>query len=215
MTRVKICGIREWEHAEAALSAGADLLGFVFYRPSQRNVTPAEARQIIQRARETFGSAWYAVGLFVNEPPAIMAGVVDECGLDLVQLSGDEERWVGERLPIPFVKVVRPGQLAPRDLPRVANRAYWGAERVLLDAHVDGWYGGTGKPLVWSSLRSVASECLLAGGLRPENVCQAVLEACPWGVDVSSGVELESRKCSDLIRSFIGEVRRADERRTA
>jgi len=212
VTRVKICGIRDIEHVRAALDAGAELLGFVFYRPSHRYVTPAQAATLIAQARREYGRGWQAVGLFVNEAPEVVEQVAEACALDLVQLSGDEDRAYCRRLRVPLVKVVRPAQVGQAPLRVVCDAAYWGAERVLLDAHVAGRYGGTGQPLPWVELREVAGPCLLAGGLTPDNVGAAVLAARPWGVDVSSGVERDRVKDPALIRRFISEVRRADER---
>jgi phosphoribosylanthranilate isomerase len=212
VTRVKICGVRELEHALAALDAGADLLGFVFYRPSHRYLTPEQARELIASVRRERDRSWLAVGLFVNEPPGFVERVVRDCALDLAQLSGDEDRAYCAAMTVPFLKVERPiraGNAA--DLARSAAPATWGATRVLLDAAVAGRYGGTGEALDWAALSDVASDCILAGGLTPANVAQAVAAARPWGVDVSSGVERDKRKDSGLIRVFIAEVQRADE----
>jgi phosphoribosylanthranilate isomerase len=211
VTVAKICGIGSLEQARAALEAGAELLGFVFYPPSHRYLTPPRASRLLAEIRAERPHGWRAVGLFVNEPLDAVQFVARRCALDLVQLSGDEDRAYCRSLRLPFVKVLRPERLTERDLAEQARAAYWGAERVLLDAAVDGRYGGTGRALDWSALRSFAGECLLAGGLTPDNVAEAVRVAQPWGVDVSSGVEFGRAKDPDLIRRFLFEVQRADE----
>lgn len=190
MFRVKICGITRVEDAIAAVESGADAIGINFCRSSPRYVAPSEAASLV----EAVGGRALAVGVFVDEPPESVESIVRSLRLDAVQLSGDEPASVAARLPFRLLKAIRmtPG----------ADLSEWTgypAEALLLDAHAPGAYGGTGKTLDWSSLpRAVAAirgpegepvRWLLAGGLTPANVLEAVLAARPCGVDVASGVE--------------------------
>lgn len=210
MIRVKICGIRHVEHALTALEAGADMLGFVFYPPSHRYVRPERARAIIQACREHFAD-WRAVGVFVNLPLDELLSIVEQAGLDMVQLAGDEDAAYCARVPRPVIKVVRV-DAAGAPLGPVQASA-WNAERVLLDTHRPGAFGGTGQRFDWARVRPFAGEALLAGGLTPTNARQAVRLARPWGLDVSSGVERDREKDPALIRQFLNEVKRHDSAR--
>jgi phosphoribosylanthranilate isomerase len=205
MTTVKICGISNSEHGLAALEAGAELLGFVFYPPSHRYVSPSGAREVIQRCRTRYPSGWQAVGVFVNEPLARVAATCEAAGLDLVQLAGDEDSSYCAQAPRPVIKVVR---MRADGLPAGSvDPGAWHAARVLLDADRPGHYGGTGEAYNWTSARPYAGQAILAGGLSAANVQQALREAEPWGLDVSSGVEHERQKDPQLIRKFLEEVR--------
>lgn len=210
MTRAKICGVRGVEPARAALAAGASMLGFVFYPPSHRYLTPDEARDLIAQVRSSEGSQWRAVGLVVNEPLAAVESLYRHCDLDLIQLSGNEDLAYCRSMSVPFIKCVRPTRLETDRLAQETDRQYWGAERVLLDAHLDGRFGGTGLALPWDEVRAVAAECILAGGLDAGNVGEAIERARPWAVDVSSGVERDKQKDPTLITTFLHEVQRAD-----
>jgi phosphoribosylanthranilate isomerase len=212
MTDVKICGITRVDDGLAALQAGADYLGFVFYRPSPRYLEPRAAAEIAQTCREKGSrrSLWRSVGVFVDEPRAVVEDVCQVADLDLVQVCGSEDRAYCVSLTRPVWRVlhVDPEAVGPID---TDPRAY-GAERLLLDTKVEGQYGGTGRRSKWPLLRGVAARCILAGGLDPGNVGQAIQEARPLGVDVSSGVERDGVKDRKLIRAFVREVRRADRR---
>ena len=210
MTRVKICGIKTLDQATAALEAGADFLGFVFYPPSHRYVAPDTAAEIVAYCRERFRSShpWSAVGVFVDEPAEKVKRIAAQAGLDLAQLCGSEDRAFAEDLDLPVIRVVHvDGTGAPSGS---AVPADYGATRVLLDTKAEGRFGGTGTTYPWSAVRSLAAEAFLAGGLKPANVAEAIQTARPWAVDVSSGVERNRVKDPDLIRAFIAEVRRVD-----
>jgi phosphoribosylanthranilate isomerase len=210
MTRVKICGIKTVEAASAALEAGADFLGFIFYPPSHRYVEPATVGEIMQACRARFGGPdrWQAVGVFVDVPLAQAREICAAANVDLAQLCGAEDRAYAEALGLPVVRVVNvTGEGTPLASTEAADH---GAVRVLLDTHRDGRYGGTGETYPWPAARAFASEAFLAGGLTPANVADAVATARPWGVDVSSGVERDRVKDPALIRAFISEVRRVD-----
>lgn len=216
MTRVKICGIREESHALAAAKAGADFIGLVF-APSQRQVTPARAEKIAAAVKRS-GYPTKVVGLFVNAPSAEVNQVADLCHLDRVQLSGDESWEYCREISRPLIKTVRIGK---RQTPQeIGNILAHGTKILhdknfvfLLDSKVRGKYGGTGKTLNWNLIRPVAESfpVIVAGGLTPENVARAIKAAAPWGVDISSGVEVGGIKHAARIRAFIKAARRADD----
>ena len=203
MTRVKICGLRDPAHARAALDAGADMLGFIFYPPVRRYVEPEVVRELLAALPR---GAFEAVGVFVNESPARIDEIADMVGLDLVQLSGDEPPELNGGLKRPVVRTVHvdgattPGEISARGA---------GARLIHLDAKKAGQYGGTGASFDWRVARE-ASELgtvLLAGGLNAANVGEAVRVAQPWGVDVSSGVERDGVKDPELIHAFVRAAR--------
>lgn len=224
-TLVKICGVRTPEQALVAAEAGADLVGLVFYPPSHRCVTPAEAAAVT-RALRGAGARTAAVGLFVNEPPARINAVVAEAGLDVVQLSGDEPAAVMREIAAPLLRAVRvaagddPEEVEARlvaDEEAAAGRPAGPLGRpltFLLDAHVPGRYGGTGTPADWELAARLAARfpVLLAGGLTAENVGEAIRAVLPLGVDVSSGVETNRVKDPAKIRRFVAAARAVDRR---
>ena len=218
MTRVKICGIKEEVHGLAAAEAGADFIGLVF-APSQRQVTPAQAERIAT-AVKAIGQAVEVVGLFVNEPAGTVNETADFCRLDRVQLSGDESWEYCREIKRPLIKVVRVSRRHSAE--RLGDILAEGAGVLgdkqcifSLDAHVKEKYGGTGVTFNWSVARQIAEQypVIIAGGLTPENVGRAIDRAAPWGVDVSSGVEVNGVKHTARIRAFINAVRRADDKR--
>jgi phosphoribosylanthranilate isomerase len=211
VTRIKICGIKEAAHGLVALEAGADFLGFVFYPPSHRYVTPREARSIISLCREQFLGQWQAVGVFVNETVETVNMIAEACGLDAIQLCGDEDPEYCAEIERPVIRVVPVDDAGRPQGP--TEPLLWNASRVLLDTARPGQYGGTGVAFNWTAIRPYAREALLAGGLTPDNVGQALREAQPWGLDVSSGVEQNRAKDPELIRQFIEEVKQHDSAR--
>jgi phosphoribosylanthranilate isomerase len=212
MTVVKICGMRSLPEARAALEAGANLLGFIFWRPGKRYIQPPDAAHIITHLRNE-SLEWGAVGVFVDPTPSEVEEVAALCGLDYVQLSGHEPREVVTAIPRPVLKAlhIRGGEeLAAVD---TVTSNTLGAERYLLDTHTDSLPGGTGKTFNWDALQVVGPTCIVAGGLRPDNVSGALATLRPYGVDVSSGVEFPSGgKDPRLIRSFMEAVRTHDHR---
>jgi phosphoribosylanthranilate isomerase len=210
MTQVKICGLRSLSEARIALQSGANLLGFIFWKPGKRYIAPPEAARIIAALR-TESLDWSAVGVFVDPTPTEVREATEVCGLDYVQLSGDETRELVAAMPRPTLKAlhVRAGQETAA-AEAVASNAL-GAERYLLDTHTDDLPGGTGRPFDWLALKDVGRECLVAGGLKAENVVSALETLAPYGVDVSSGVEFPSGgKDPRLIRAFVEAVRTYD-----
>lgn len=210
MVLAKICGITNWADARAACDAGADALGFNFYAGSPRAIAPAAAWRIIRRLPPFVAP----VGIFVNWSPEAVLSLADALRLAAVQLSGDE---------------------SPRDVAACARRAcvIWalrvgagfslarlrasaGVAAYLLDADRTGQYGGTGRTISWPLARRAARShrIILAGGLTPENVADAILLVRPYAVDVASGVESRSgrpgQKDPGKLRAFLGEVARAN-----
>jgi phosphoribosylanthranilate isomerase len=180
---VKICGITRLEDAQAAVAAGANALGFVFWPDSPRFIDPYRARAI-GRALPAFVTT---VGVFVNQPSEFIAGVASLVPLGAVQLHGDEPAAWAPEIGRPVIKALtldvasRAGQLAS-----------WPAGvTILLDAHDPVRRGGTGRAVDWTAAASIASQrrIILAGGLTPENIGEAIDRVRPFGVDVSSGVE--------------------------
>jgi phosphoribosylanthranilate isomerase len=212
--KVKICGITNLEDARAAAVTGADFLGFIFYPRSPRYVTPEAAGQIIVALR-TEGLTITTVGVFVDAPPAEIERAMRVAGLDLAQLHGDEPLAQVQALGGRAFKALRPHSVAEgeadamRYLPVAPNDDR--APQLLVDAYRPGAYGGTGQTGDWSIAHALAQQCerlLLAGGLTPDNVAQAIRQVRPWGVDVSSGVEASpGRKDHGRVQTFIAAAR--------
>jgi phosphoribosylanthranilate isomerase len=199
--RVKICGVKRLEDARAAWAAGADALGLNFYPKSPRYVDAATAAALA-RTRPALGAL---VGVFVNESPELIRARVRECGLTAVQLHGDEPPEACAGFGVPVIKALR--VRGPEDVARA--RSYVGAGDVaalLLDGAAPG-YGGGGVAFDWSlvaRLVDVGVPVLVAGGLTPANVAEAVRATRPYGVDVASGVEASPGiKDLEAVRAFI------------
>lgn len=212
MTVVKVCGLRSLAEARVAVEAGANLLGFIFWKPGKRYIAPTEAARIIAALRAE-SLDWSAVGVFVDPTLAEVREAADLCGLDYVQLSGAETPELVAAMPRPTLKAlhVRTGQeVATAEA--VGVNAF-GAHRYLLDTHAEELPGGTGRSFDWQALQDVGPDCVVAGGLRPDNVAGALSTLAPYGVDVSSGVEFPSGgKDPRLVRAFVEAVRSYDQR---
>lgn len=182
-TRVKICGITNLGDALAAVEAGADALGFVFYAPSKRYVTPEQAGEIIRKLPPFVTT----VGLFVNADVDFVESVLATAQLDLLQFHGDEGNADCVRFGRPFIKALR----VKPDLDLMqAFSAYPDARGILLDAYRPGVPGGTGEVFDWDLIPDeIAGAITLAGGLDATNVAHAVAAVGPYAVDVSGGVE--------------------------
>lgn len=218
-TIVKICGITNIEDARAALTAGADLLGFIFYPKSPRYVKPERVREILQTVRqEKDPSSARFVGVFVDESPLHISAMLDEVGLDYAQLHSEEPPDVLQQLHPRAFKALRPADAAEaqREATLYADLGPADGPRWMLDAYDPHAYGGTGKRADWHAAAALARQhpgLLLAGGLTPGNVADAMGTVRPWGVDVSSGVEIEpGRKDHALVRQFVQAVRAVDAR---
>ncbi len=205
-TRIKICGLTRASDVDAAVEAGADAVGFVFYPPSARHVEVEHARSLAERLPPFV----VPVGLFVNAQPMQVQAAIDAMPQLLLQFHGDETPAECARHARPYLRAAR---LAPGfDLLDFAAR-FSPAQAILLDAFVDG-YGGGGKVFDWSLVpAAVPHRLVLSGGLNALNVIRGVMQVRPWAVDVSSGVEsAKGIKDADAIRRFCDAVRQADAR---
>jgi len=179
---VKICGITRVDDALAAVGAGAGALGFIFWPGSPRFIDPFRARKIVS-ALPPFITA---VGVFVNQPLEYVNGVASLVRLGAVQLHGDETTGFASAITVPIIKAI------PLAAAGEAAVAEWpAATTLLLDVHDPVKRGGTGRTIDWTGAAAVAARrnVLLAGGLTPDNVADAVARVRPFGIDVSSGVE--------------------------
>jgi phosphoribosylanthranilate isomerase len=196
--RSKICGITRIEDALAAAEAGADAIGLVFYAKSPRAVNVQQAREII-RALPPFVTT---VGLFVNASRCELTEILEAVPFDLLQFHGDETPADCEGYSRPYIKALR--VRAGDDL-EAACKSYASASGILLDTYVAGVPGGTGETFDWALVPAKLSKpVILAGGLSPANVAQAIARVKPWAVDVSGGVEqAKGIKDHARIRAFI------------
>jgi indole-3-glycerol phosphate synthase/phosphoribosylanthranilate isomerase len=208
--QVKICGLRTVEHIDTSIAAGADLLGFVFYKPSHRYIEPQQVRSLIEASTQASqgSAAPDLVGVFVNEDADFINAVVKKAGLHFVQLHGTEAPEFCRRIERPVIKALHVRSEADLELIESYRNVAW---RLLLDTPTPAW-GGTGATHNWDLARQAAQRApiLLAGGLTPENVAAALQEVQPWGVDVSSGVETNKQKDSTKIQAFIAQVRKSN-----
>lgn len=197
-SKVKICGITNLEDAQAAVDAGADAIGMVFYRGSKRFISPQDAEKIIL----AIGPFVTTVGLFVNEPIEVVERVQREIGLHLIQLHGDEAAAYCEQLTMPYIKAIR---MAEDIDPQQAMYGFPRAAAFLFDAWQADQYGGTGTSFDWRRVLNVSQRLIiLAGGLNVDNVVEAVTLTRPYAVDVSGGVESSpGRKDHLLMDRFI------------
>lgn len=197
MVKVKICGITSYEDARAAVEAGADALGFVFYEKSVRCINPLAAATIIAKLPPFIQT----VGLFVDEDIEKLNWTADYCGLDVVQLHGDETPEDCLEVNRRVIKAFRmQNNVSIEPLGRYQVSGF------LLDAWSPDAYGGTGRTFNWE-LAGAARQygpIILAGGLSPDNVCEAVRVVQPYAVDVSSGVEsAPGKKDAEKVKEFI------------
>jgi phosphoribosylanthranilate isomerase len=199
--RSKICGITCIEDALAAVEAGADAIGFVFYPKSPRAVTAQQAKAIIA-ALPPFIST---VGLFVNASACELNETLDAVPLDLLQFHGDETPEQCEGYHRPFIKALR---VKAGDDIAAACKQYSKASGILLDTYVEGVPGGTGETFDWALIpKGLSKPIILAGGLTSANVSQAIAQVQPYAVDVSGGVEKSKGiKDHDKIRAFMSAV---------
>ena len=198
MVRVKICGITNLEDALMAVEAGADALGFLLFQGSSRNISPEQAADIIRHVPPFVQT----VGLFVNEELATVNAIADQCGLDIVQLHGEESPDYCAGVKRRVIKAFR-----VKDDSVLDEMAHYHVAACLLDAWSPAARGGTGTTFNWDiAARATATlnTIILAGGLTPENVAGAIAAVKPYAVDVSSGVESAPRKKdAGMVNRFI------------
>jgi len=205
-TRIKICGITNLDDALSAIEAGVDAVGFVFVRESRRHVDPDIACEIIRNLPPMVTT----VGVFVNEKIETVREITKHCALDLLQFHGAESpeycEWYSQRV----IKAFR-----VKDISSIKEVKRYRVHGYLLDSYSEEAPGGTGNAFNWSLAREVVPlrPVILAGGLCPENVGRAIDQVRPFGVDVSSGVEIRpGSKDVKKIRRFVHAVQEADER---
>ena len=204
-TKVKICGITNPDDAAAAVEAGADALGFIFYTKSPRYIVPSVAKHIIGGLPPLVTP----VGVFVNEGLATVRSIMDTCGLAIAQLHGEETASYCQELSRPVMKALRMKDRGSfLALGEYQGRA--GVRGFVVDSFSEIGYGGTGQITDWALAAEAAKAAtiLLAGGLTPENVAEAIRSVRPYGVDVSSGVEsVPGKKDPVKLRAFFDAVR--------
>ena len=203
IVHVKICGVTNWSDARLAVDLGAHALGFNFYPPSPRSISPAAAWEIVRKLPPLVAT----VGVFVNWPAHVVAALAGALRLDGVQLHGDEQPSEVKDLARRF-GVIKAFAVGPRF--RLATLAkYKAASAFLLDGYHSALYGGTGRTADWRLARQAKryGRVIVAGGLRPDNVAQAIAEAQPFGIDVASGVEARpGKKDPRALRDLMREV---------
>ena len=205
-TRIKICGITRVQDAELVADCGADALGMIFYKKSPRNVSIQQAKRICN----AFKPYLTTVAVVVNPTVEFLMQLVTEVGIDRFQFHGDESTVLCENSPRPYYKVLRVSQKS--DLIEQLQR-YPSASAYLLDTYIKGQPGGTGQPFDWSIIdkSQILRPVILAGGLTPGNIHDAVLSVQPYAVDVNSGVEIKPGiKDANKINEFIIAVHEAD-----
>lgn len=215
MTKVKICGLSEIEHALVAGRAGADFIGLVF-ASSRRQISPEKALPLVEAVHNQRPSPT-VVGVFVNLAAQEVNHIADYCRLDRVQLSGDESWQYCQEIKRPIIKAVHVS--ANRKAEEILAEIEAGYQLpiqkelvCLLDSQVSGTYGGTGETFDWQLAEEVSARfpVIIAGGLTPANVGQLIMKTKPWGVDVSTGIENNGQKDVSKIRAFIEAVRKAE-----
>ena len=218
MTKIKICGLSEVGDALAAAEAGADFLGILFEPRSRRRLDEDDARRLVRSSRAQWGRegpGW--VGVFANQPLEDVNRLLDYCDMDMAQLSGHEATDYCAQVARPVFKVVHISNDAPKqealDVAQRSLKTYRdNGYMCMLDTFKEGVLGGTGQVFNWEVGQELARSFsfLLAGGLNPENVAEAIRRMRPWGLDVSSGVETDGRKDAAKIVQFIDLVRQTD-----
>ena len=203
-TKVKICGITNLADAQAAVEAGADALGFVFCEKSPRRLAIPAAAGISKQ----LPAFVLRVGVFVNAPGEAVDRAISECGLNLLQFHGDEPQEYCAQFGLMSMKAFR-----MRDAGTLKEMAKYQTNAWLLDAYSPEAAGGTGEKFNWElavEAQKFGKPIFLAGGLTPENVAEAVRQVRPFGVDVSSGVEISpGKKDHAKLRAFINAVKTA------
>lgn len=203
MIKIKICGITSLEDALVAADAGADALGFMFYKPSKRYIKPGEARKIISMLPPFIGT----VGVFVNQTSDEIISIQKEAGFDIIQLHGDESADFCRK----FERAIKAIRI--KDRLNHSEIDSYPVQAILFDKYSEESYGGTGKSFSWEILKNlrISKKIILSGGLSSENVARAISVVNPYAVDVSSGVEERpGKKSAEKIKKLIEAVRDAN-----
>jgi phosphoribosylanthranilate isomerase len=204
MTFIKICGITNLDDALAAVAAGADALGFNFYKPSPRYITPQHAREIVEQLPESL----LKVGVFVNEESSAVRSIANEAGIKALQLHGDESPAYCRELAVEYFVIKT---FAVSDSFDVQTAQEYEVEAIMLDTKHNTLRGGTGHVFDWSvaqRLRPALPKLFLAGGLSPENIENAIKTVRPFAVDACSALEdRPGKKNHDRMRVFVNTVR--------
>ena len=205
MTVVKICGITNLDDARAAVAAGADALGFNFYKPSPRYITPQHARQIVEQLPRSV----LTVGVFVNEESNSVKAIAHEAGIQALQLHGDESPAYCRELAVNHY-VIKTFAVSDNFDPKTPEA--YEVEAIMLDTKHNSLRGGTGRVFDWSVAQRLAAtipKLFLAGGLSPENIENAIKTVRPYAVDACSALEdRPGKKNEERMRVFINTVRR-------
>ncbi len=202
-TRIKICGITQKDQALEIGSLEIDAMGFILYPPSPRYISPEKLKPILS----VLPPFLKTIGVFVNEPIDALVSIVHQTGLDMVQLSGDETVdycTTLSEIGVSWIKGIRIKNEDDYQLLNTFNTNYF-----LLDAWSDKEYGGTGKTLDWDKIKETknSKQIILAGGIKPDNVKNAIQKVNPYAIDVSSGVEIEPGvKSMEKVRKLIREI---------
>ena len=200
MVKVKICGMTNYEDAIAAVNFGADAIGFIFHQPSPRYISPNMAAQIISKLPPFVTT----VGVFVKKRPKEIQEIIRVAGIDIVQLHGDESPEICHA----FKRVIKVVRIKDDNLSVLKQYL---VSAFLLDTYTNTTYGGTGTTFDWDIAKKAKrfGPIILAGGLTPENVKEAVQKVMPYGVDVVSGVEgeIKGEKNHNKMKTFIENVR--------
>ena len=203
-TRIKICGITNHEDAANAVAAGADALGFNFFKGSVRYISLGKAAEICAEVPAFVAT----VGLFVNEPLADVSRIIGTLRLGLAQFHGDETPEYCESVGHPYIKALR---ATSREQVKLEAQCFQSAQAILIDTATGGQFGGTGKTFDWSILPDLGKPLVLAGGLDAANVGAAIAATHPYAVDVSGGVERAGGvKDVEKMTNFVEAVRSAD-----
>ena len=212
MVKIKICGITNFEDAVAATEAGADMLGFNFYRPSSRYIEPDLVREIVARLRsDSQNRSITMVGVFVDESIDSLVRIVNEVSLDAVQLHGDESPEFCAELKsfVPDKAIIKALRVNGSFDPRSASS--YSVQAIMLDAFHEQLRGGTGRAIDWDiakTVRDLVPQLWLSGGLSPENVAEAISRVQPFAVDACSSLESSpGRKDASRMREFVRAVR--------
>jgi phosphoribosylanthranilate isomerase len=214
VTRIKICGLSEIQHALAAAKAGADFLGLVF-ASSRRQVSIEKALPIVKEVH-ALNPHLVVVGVFANSTADEVNRTADYCNLDWIQLSGNETWDYCQQIERPIIKTVHVS--SAKTVEGIVSEIAMGYRLLprhdfvcLVDSKVGDAYGGTGQAFDWKLAKEVSARfsVIIAGGLTPANVSQLLEEVRPWGVDVSTGVESNGQKDTAKIKKFIQAVRTA------